>query len=204
MKLHNSIGPNPQVVRVFAAEKNITLPLVEVDLMGGENRAGTYKSNVNPAGQLPALELNNGDVITEITAICEYLDEVSDGPSLIGETAEERAQTRRWVRFVDLNIMEPMANGFRFSEGMPLFESRMRTIPEAADGLKACAQDKLTLLNEQMAGRDYVAGDKFTLADILLYCFLTFGESVGQALNPDNANIKAWYDRMKERPSFAA
>lgn len=203
MKLYNSIGPNPHTVRMFMAERGIEIPTVELDLMAGENRAEPYLST-NPAGQSPALELDDGAIVTEITAICEYLDETAPGESLIGATPEERAQTRRWTRWADLNIVEPLANGFRFSEGLPLFKDRMRCLPEAADGLKACAQDKLEFLDRQLATRDYVAGDRFTLADVLLFAFLAFGENVGQPLNRDLEHLAAWYDRVKARPSAAA
>ncbi|CAE7189944.1 GTT2 [Symbiodinium microadriaticum] len=203
MKLYNSQGPNPHIVRMFAAEKGIDLALEEVDLMGGANRQEPYLK-INPAGQLPALALDNGDVITEVTAICEYLDEVGPGDSLIGSTPEERAQTRRWTRNVDLNIAEPMLDGFRCAEGFALFEKRMRLIPEAAEGQKARAQDKLKWLDEQLEGKDYLTGAAVTLADIFLFCILAFGSAVGQPLNPDFANVKAWFDRMAERPSAAA
>lgn len=203
MKLHNSIGPNPKVVRMFMAEKGIQMPTVEVDLMGGENRREEYLKR-NPSGQCPALELDNGEHIAEITVICEYLDEVTPGKSLLGDTPEEKAETRMWVRRIDLNILEPMANGFRYAEGIKLFQNRMRCLPEAAPGLKAIAQDKLGWLNEQMNGNQYVCGDRFTLADIPLFCFLEFFSGVGQPLNPEHKNIAAWYDRVKQRPSASA
>lgn len=203
MKLYNSIGPNPHVVRMFAAERGIDLPLEEVDLMAGANRQPPY-TDKNPAGQMPALELDDGSIITEITAICEYLDESQPGDRLMGATPEARAQNRRWTRWVDLNIVEPMVGGFRYSEGLPLFESRMRCLPEAADGLKACVQDKLKFLDDQMASRDYIAGDAFSLADIVLYCFQTFGNQVGQPLDPGLKNINAWYARAGTRPSASA
>ena len=203
MKFYNSVGPNPQVVRRFMAERGIDIPIEEVDLMGGANRAEPYLKT-NPAGQMPALELDDGSVVTEITAICEYLDETQPGESLIGDTPEERAQTRRWTRWVDLNIVEPMSNGFRFSEGLELFRNRMRVLPEAADGLKACAQDKLAWLDRQLAERDYVAGDRFTLADVLLHSFISFGERVGQPLDRKLKNIAERYDRVGERESMRA
>jgi glutathione S-transferase len=203
MKLHTSIGPNPKTVRVFMAEKGIEIPLVKVDLMGGENRREPYLSK-NPAGQTPALELDDGTVLTEITAICEYLDEISPGPSLIGATPEERAVTRMWVRRIDLNIIEPMAIGFRSSEGLPLFQTRMRCIPQAAADLKLIAKEKLAWLDELIAGRTYICGDRFSLADILLYVFLEFGASVGQRVDPGLNHIAAWSEHMKTRPSLAA
>ena len=203
MKLYNSVGPNPHVVRMFMAEKGITIPLEELDIMAGLNRQDEFKK-INPAGQSPALIADDGSLITEITAICEYLDEKFPGKSLIGDTPEARAKTRRWTRFVDLNIVEPLTNGFRYSEGLPMFESRMRCLPEAAAGLKACAQDKLEWLDGQMADREFVAGDSFTLADVLLFCFLAFGNAVGQPLNPELKTIGAWFAKVGARPSAAA
>ena len=84
MKLYNSIGPNPRMVRMFAAEKGVTLPTIEIDLLGGENRQPSYSGEVNVAGQTPALQLADGQVIAEITAICEYLEEKHPTPSLVG------------------------------------------------------------------------------------------------------------------------
>jgi glutathione S-transferase len=203
MKLYNSIGPNPKVVRMFASELGTELDLHDVDIMAGENRQEDFL-RVNPAGQLPALALESGDILTEITAICEYLDEKAGSTPLIGTTPEERAETRMWVRRIDLGILENLANGFRFGEGKDIFTGRMTLIPHAADDLKGIAQEKLSWLDGQMTGKDYVCGDRFTLADIMLYVFLEFGEQVGQPLNQENANIMAWWDRVKNRPSAAA
>jgi len=203
MKFYNSIGPNPGTVRMFIAEKGLDLPRVEIDLRGGENRRAPYTS-VNPAGQTPALELDDGSAITEITAICEYLDEIGPGPSLIGATPEARANTRMWVRRIDLNICEPMTNGFRFAEGLGLFKDRVHTIPQAADDLKAVAREHLAWLDGLVAGRSFIAGDQITLADVLLYAFLTFGARVGQPLDPANRNLSAWYERINARPSAGA
>ena len=204
MLFYDSVGPNPRVVRVFAAERGVELNATKVDLRGGENRQSPYLAK-NPSGQLPALELDNGMVLAEITAICEYLDEIGPaGKSLIGATPIERAETRMWVRRIDLNILEPLANGFRFAEGLKLFAPRIRTIPAAAPELKLLAQEKLVWLNGLLAGRTYVCGDRLTLADILLFVFVEFGASVGQALDPANANIAALVERMKARPSAAA
>ncbi|HEX2812200.1 MAG TPA: glutathione S-transferase [Sphingopyxis sp.] len=201
MKFYNSVGPNPRVVTLFMAEKGIELPEVTVDLRGGENRRAPYAVDVNPAGQTPALALDDGSVLTEITAICEYLEERFPEPALIGTTAEERANTRMWTRRIDLKICEPLTNGFRFAEGLPLFEARMRCLPEAAAGLKAVAQDGIRWLDPLIAGHDFIAGDRVTLADLMLFAFLDFGAGVGQPIDPAATNVTAWYDRMKARPS---
>ena len=203
MKLFNSVGPNPKVVRMYMAERGIEVDLQEIDLMGGENRQNDYVK-INPGGQLPALELDNGDIIAEITCICEYLDDRDGGSSLIGTTPEERAETRMWVRRIDLGILEPLANGFRFAEGAPMFKDRMTLIPHAAADLKALAQEKITWLDGLMDGKEFVCGDRFTLADILLFVFLEFGTQVGQPLNDANKNIASLYERVGARPSAKA
>jgi glutathione S-transferase len=203
MKLINSIGPNPQVVRTFAAEKGITLQTEAIDIMKGENRQAAYLKK-NPAGGSPCLELDNGSYLSEITAICEYLEDKFPAKPLIGSTPEERAETRMWTRRIDLNVCEPLANGFRYSEGLPMFKTRMTTLPEAAEGLKRLAQEKVTWIDGLIAGREFICGKRLTLADILLYSFLSFGTQVGQPLNDNNKNIKAWYDRMAARPSAKA
>ncbi|THD58530.1 glutathione S-transferase family protein [Phenylobacterium sp.] len=203
MKLHVSIGPNPRVVKMFLAEKGLEIPFVTVDLMGGENRREPYAVEINPAGQTPALQLDDGTCVTEITAICEYIDERHPDPPLIGTTPEERAATRMWTRRVDIKICEPMVNGFRYAEGLRLFESRMRVLPEAAPGLKALACDGLEWLEGHFEG-PWIAGGRFTLADILLFSFLDFGATVGQPLDPKFGKLAAWVERVKARPSAAA
>lgn len=203
MKFYNSIGPNPRVVKMFMAEKGIDIPRVEVDLMGGENRQGAHLAR-NPSGQTPTLELDDGSFLAEITAICEYLEEKHPSPPLIGATPEERAMTRMWTRRIDLQIVEPMLIGFRSAEGHELFKARVRLLPQAAADLKTLAQERITWLDGLMSGKSFVAGDRFTLADILLYCTLDFGRTVGQPINRDNANIAGWFDRVSARPSAEA
>ncbi|HUN43129.1 MAG TPA: glutathione S-transferase family protein [Acetobacteraceae bacterium] len=203
MLLYNSIGPNPRVVRIFMAERGIELPKVEVDIRGSENRQPPYLSK-NPIGTCPALELDDGTVIAEITAICEYLDEVTPGPSLIGGTPQERAETRMWTRRIDLYILEPMTNGFRYTDGLRMFQNRIHCIPAAGDDLKQIAQEKLTWLNGRIAGREFICGSRLSLADILLFGFLDFFNGLKQPINPENQNIVAWHARMKSRPSAEA
>ena len=203
MKFYNSIGPNPRAVRMFMAEKGIDIPKVEVDLMKAENRQAAYTQK-NTAGQLPCLELDDGTVVAEITVICEYLEDIHPKPALIGTTPKEKAETRMWTRRVDLNIVEPMANGFRYSQGLPLFQSRIPTAPEAADGLKRIAQDRILWLDKQVAGRQWLCGDRFTYADIHLFAFLDFGIQVGQPINPEAKTVAAMFERTKVRASAKA
>ena len=205
MLFYDSIGPNPKVVRMFMAERGISgIPTETIDIRGGECRREPFLSK-NPSGQCPALALDNGTVLAEITAICEYLDETAaGGMSLIGKTPEERAETRMWVRRIDLNIVEPMANGFRYAEGLMLFKDRIHTIPQAADDLKAIAQEKLAWLDGLMDGNQFIAGSRFSLADIFLFAFLDFGRTVGQPIDPNLKWVNGWFDRIGSRPSAAA
>lgn len=203
MKFYNSIGPNPRTVRMFMAEKGLKVPMVEVDLMKGENRQEPYTQK-NLAGQMPCLELDDGTTVSEITAICEYLEDTHPTPALIGTTPKEKAESRMWTRRIDLNIVEPLANGFRYSQGLPLFKNRIPTAPEAADGLKRIAQDRILWLDKMLEGRKYLCGDRFTYGDIHLFAFLDFGGQVGQTLNPDAKNVVALYERVKARPSAKA
>ena len=203
MKLYNSIGPNPQVVRMFVQELGVELETVEVDLMAGENRQEDHLTR-NPSGQMPTLELDSGDFISEITVICDYLDELQGYTDLMGKTSEARAETRMWTRRIDLQIVEPLTNGFRFSEGHDFFKDRLRLIPQAADDLKTLAQERITWLDGQIKDKQFICGDRFSLADIMFYCFLNFGTTVGQPLNEDNKNVVNLYNKIHSRPSASA
>ena len=205
MLFYDSVGPNPKVVRMFMAERgNAAIPSETVDIRGGANRQPAFLAK-NPSGTCPALALDDGMVLAEITAICEYLDEIGPaGTSLIGKTAEERAETRMWMRRIDLAILEPMTNGFRYSDGLKMFENRIHCIPAAAADLKASAQEQLTKLDGLMEGKQFICGNRLTLADILLFVFVDFFAGIKQPLNDNNKNILAWHAAMKARPSAAA
>ena len=203
MEIIGSFGPNPRALRMFLAEKGMEIPTKELDILAGENRKPPY-TDKNPGAQLPALVLDDGTVIGETVAIFEYLEEKQPTPSLVGQTAEERAEVRQWQRRIELKITEHLYNGFRFAEGLTLFQPRMRVLPEAADGLKATARDNLQWLDGLLAGKQWIAGDRFTIADIILYCALDFGRGVGQPFDPSLKNVAAWFERVSARPSAQA
>ncbi|HLI79786.1 MAG TPA: glutathione binding-like protein, partial [Candidatus Binataceae bacterium] len=120
---------------------------------------------------------------------------------LIGSNAEDRAEARMWQRRIEQRITENLYNGFRFSEGQQLFNGRMRLIPEAATGLKATVQDNLKWLDGLLEGKDYIAGNRFTMADIILFAALDFGSGIGQKIDPSLKNVNAWFKRVDARPS---
>ncbi len=203
MKLYQSIGPNPRLVRMFLIEKGLELPTVDVDIIAGENRQAAFLA-LNPAGSTPVLLLDSGEALAETTAICEYLEELHPQPPLIGRTPEARARTRMWTRRIDLAIVQPMTNGFRAAEGLPMFRDRVHCLPPAADDLKATAREGLAWLEAQLGERAFIAGDAPTLADIVLYSFVEFGALVGQGLDPGHARLAAWHGRMAMRDSAMA
>lgn len=200
MKLYHSIGPNPRFVRMFAAEKGLKPDLVEVDIVAGENRRAPFLE-INPTGTTPVLVLDDGTNIAETTAICEYLEELAPQPALIGTTDRERAIARMWWRRVDLMVVQPMTAGFRAAEGLSMFKDRVRCLPQAADDLKRTAQEGLAWFDAQLGEKPYVAGDSLTVADLLLFCFVEFGELVGQGLDSRHRQLAAWRDRVGSRPS---
>src|ERR1700728_3833202 len=155
MQLYDAFGPNPRAMRMFLAEKGITIPSTNVDIMTWENRKPPYTDR-NPGGQLPALELDNGKCIGETVAIWEYLEEKHPTPALIGTTAEERAEARQWQRRIELQITEHLYNGFRYSEGAALFKDRMRILPEAATVVAAIVHELLKWLAHKAQGKEHV------------------------------------------------
>lgn len=140
VRLFDSFGLAPRMVRFFLLEKAVDIPRYEIDLLLGENRDEEFLK-LNPSGQTPALELDDGTILAEAPAICEYIEEACPEPTLIGATPLQRAVNRMWWRRVELNICQPMIMGFYFGEGLELFRTRMRCIPEAADGMKDRARD---------------------------------------------------------------
>lgn len=206
MRLYTSplpAAPNPRVVRMVMAEKHLTLDMIDIDILAGANRLASYLA-VNPAGEVPALELDDGRVVSESVAIAEYLDELHPAPALIGATPEDRALARMWTRRVDLKVVQPLTTAFRAAEGLPMFRDRVRCLPQAADDLKQTARDGVIWLDAQLDDRPYLTGAEIRLPDILLYCFLDFGAQVGQPPPGECRRIAAWMGRMAARPSAGA
>ncbi len=203
-KLYVSTGPNPRIARMFAAEKGLALPEVEIDIGAGENRQPPFLA-LNPAGETPALRCPDGQVLGEATVICELLEELGDGPRLLGETPLERARIRMWVRRVDLKVAQPFTGGFRFGPALAFFKPRVRTMPQASDDLFTLTREGLAWIERQASGQLYLTGPTLSLADIQLYCFLSFNaERVKRPLTNGLSWIPDWFDRMDRRPSAEA
>lgn len=212
MKLYDFgiFAPNPWVVHMFAAEKGIDLPTIKVDLGARENRREPFLSRINPMGELPVLELDDGTAISEVLAICEYLEEVQTDPLLIGNTSTERAVTRMWWRRIDLTIAGPMSEAFASQQGRAFFSgdqdkdgvmAKVLLPAEAGPLLWKKVTTKVLWLDTLMQGREWICGSRFGLADIYLYCFLRFGDKHGQGI-PDGAHwIRDHFDRVHARPT---
>jgi glutathione S-transferase len=201
MKLFDAIGPNPRVVRMFALEKSLEIPAEVLVLSIGEGRSATHLAR-NPLGQVPVLETDDGGYISEALAICDYLEELQPEPALIGRTAEERGETRMWARRVDLRICEPITYGFKFSPVS--FHPPGSSPPEdahVANAMKALARENLSWFDAQLRERSFLCGDRYSLADILLYCFVQYGIEVGQPLLAERSALAGWVDRVGTRPA---
>lgn len=200
MLLYDAISPAPRCLRMFILEKGIAMPSIAVDVMVGDNRQSAYLAK-NPAGQTPFLQLDDGSFLAESVAIAEYLEERFPTPALIGSTAKERAETRQWWRRAELNITEFIHNAFHYAEGLPRFETRIPVAPEAAEGLKKVAQDRIAWLDAMLTQGPYLCGERFTAADIWLYVWLDFANDVNQPFNRQLPHIGPWFQRVAARPS---
>lgn len=203
MILFDALSPAPRALRMYLLEKNLSIPVQTIDVFEGENRQQRFLAH-NPAGQTPALLLGDDHCLSESVAIMEYLEEIHPDPALIGTTAEERARTRQWQRRIELNITENIHNAYHYAEGLARFEQRIPVAPEAAAGLKRVAQDRIAWLDGMLEGHAFITGDRFSIADIWLYVWLDFADSVGQPFDHALPRIAPWFSRIGSRPSAAA
>jgi len=200
MKYYHSIGPSPATARFFIAEKGLDLEVVTLDLLKGENREAAHLAR-NPLGQLPVLELDDGTRITESLAICETLEELFPNPPLIGTTLKERAETRMWTQRVNLGIAYPLLKAFQMGAGRKVYESRTYTNAEAVAGLTGLASYHLEWLDKEISDQ-FLCGSRFTLADIVLFSFLTFADSHGNPIDKKLTRIWSWVERVEARPTM--
>jgi glutathione S-transferase len=203
MKFYDSFGMNPRIVRFFMLEKGIDVDREEVDIFTMENRREPYLSR-NPAGQTPLLELDDGTCLAETGAICELLEEQHPEPPLIGSNMEERAIARMWWRRVEINICLPMLYGFYFGEGLEIFRERTHCIPEAAEGMKERGRKGMRWLDGLIEDGKWLAGDRFTIADICLYTYIDALRGIGQPIPDGCARLEAWFTRVGLRPAAKA
>ena len=202
MKLYDTkTAPNPRRVRIFAAEKDFAIPTVEVDLGAKENQSAEFRAK-NPMGSVPVLELDDGTCIAESVAICRYLEEIRPEPPLMGVGATDRAVVEMWQRRMELEIFQPIANVFVHTHEW--FKGRRPQVPEWGEVCRKHALARMSWLDGELARRPYVAGDRFTIADITALVGIDWGRVTKTRMPEDCPNLKRWHDQISSRPSASA
>lgn len=203
MKLYDAAtAPNPRRVRVFIAEKGLDVPCEQVDIMKAVNRGEEFRKNVNPMGTLPVLELDDGTCIAETGAICRYFEEVQPDPPLLGVDAKDKAVVEMWNRRMELELFQPAT--LAFQQQHEFFKGRVPQVPEYAAVSKAKAEKTLAWLDGVLADREYIAGTRFTVADIVALCAVDFGRVSKIKLQLDQKNLARWHEQVSARPSAKA
>ena len=202
MKLYDSsMAPNPRRVRVFLAEKGISIPSVQVDIGKAENRQAPYLAK-NPMGGVPILELDDGSVIAETVAICRYFEETHPNPPLMGTDAKDRAIVEMWQRRMELEVAVPIMQTFRNTHDF--FKGRIPQVKEYGEVCRAQAVKRLEWVDGELASREFIAGPRFTIADITLLIGIDFGRVVNIRVQPEQKNLARWYEAVSSRPSAKA
>jgi glutathione S-transferase len=202
MKLYDTTtAPNPRRVRIFAAEKGIAIPTVQVDLTGRQNHTPEFRKK-NPLGAVPLLELDDGTCIAESVAICRYLEGIRPEPPLMGVDATDRAVVEMWQRRMENEIFQPIAHVFVHTHEW--FKGRRTQIPAYGESCRAHALARMRWLDEELATRPYLAGDRFTIADITALVGIDWGRVTRTRVPEECTNLLRWHDLVSSRPSAKA
>jgi len=202
MKLYDSqMAPNPRRVRVFLAEKGVAVPTEQVDIATAANRQPEFRAK-NPTGGVPVLELDDGTFLAESVAICRYFEELHPEPPLLGTDAQDRAVVEMWQRRMELELFGPIAQVFR--NGHPFFAGRIPQVPEWGEVSRKHAEATMAWLDRELAGREFVAGERYTIADITALCGIDFGRVSKIRIAPEHAHLARWHAAVSARPSARA
>ncbi len=195
-------APNPRRVRVFLAEKGVAYDTIEVLIADKAHQTPEFRKK-NPIALLPVLELADGRVLRESMAICRYLEETYPEPNLLGADTWERAQIEMWNRHAELELLWPIGQIFRNTH--KFWEGRIKQAPDFAVIMREQVAERFDWLEGELGRRAYMAGDRFTVADITAMCAIDFGRVSDIRINPDtHPNLAAWHKRVAERPSAKA
>jgi glutathione S-transferase len=202
MKIHEfTQAPNPRRVRIFLAEKGITVPYEQVNLAAGDNRKPEFLAK-NPMGGVPVLELDDGTFIAESVAICRYFEETHPEPRLMGVDAKDKAVVEMWQRRMEFEILSNCAGSFRNTS--EFFKGRIPQVPEYGAVCKNAALKRLEWLDKELASREFVAGSRYTIADITALVGIDFGRTTGIKILPEQKNLARWHQAVSSRPSAKA
>jgi len=203
MKLYDtSYAPNPRRVRIYLAEKGIEVPRVQVDLMKGEHKQEAYRK-IAPNSRVPALELDDGTIILESIAICRYFEGIRPDPPLMGVDAKDAAIVEMWQRRMELELMLPMALTFRNTHPA-MAAGREKQVPEYGEVQREMATRRLEVMDGELANREFIAGDRYTVADITAQVSIDFFKLAGFQIAEGQKNLKRWHDAVSSRPSARA
>jgi glutathione S-transferase len=194
----NRFAPSPRRVRMYAAEKGIALELVEVDIAANAHRSPEYLA-VNPLAELPTLERDDGTRLTESLAICRWLEETHPEPSLFGRTPDERAEVNRWIDRLLFRLYVPTTAVFRNTH--PFWAARLTQVPAWGELQRAAVLAEYDALEAWLASREWIASDRFTMADIVAYVAIDFGKPSGLRVGDARPALKRWYEAVGGRPS---
>jgi glutathione S-transferase len=195
-------APNPRRVRIFLAEKGMTVPLVPVDMAALGHRGPEIASR-NPLRRLPVLELDDGTILTESVAICRYFEELQPEPALLGRGALGKAMVEMWQRRIELNLYAAVAAAFRHIHPA-MREWEVPQVPEWGEANKPKAIEFLEILDGELAGREFAAGDEFSIADITGLVALDFMKPARITVPENLTNVLRWHRMLAARPSAAA
>ena len=203
MKLYShSVAPNPRRVRIFAAEKGIDLTLEEVDILVGQSRKPEFLAK-NSSGGVPVLELDNGSYLSESVAICRYLEGLQPEPNLLGRDVREEAEIERWNCRMELELFA--AIGRTVQNISPIFQGRFKQFPEYGEAQRALAYLRLERMDRELNGHKFIAGDRFTIADITALVAIDFGGRLAEIkIAPELVHLARWHETVSSRPSARA
>ncbi len=202
MKIYDSsTAPNPRRVRIFLAEKGLDIPYEQVDIGKAVNREAEFRKK-NPMGTVQVLELDDGTHLAESVAICRYFEELHPQPSLMGVDAKDKAVVEMWQRRIELGLFLPTADAFR--QRHEFFKGRILQVPEYAEVQKKNVESFLAWLDGALADRPFIAGERYTIADITALCAVDFGRVSKIKIAPEQKNLARWYEAVASRPSAKA
>lgn len=203
MKLYqNDLSPNSRRVRMFLAEKEVEIPYAPVDIRRGESHTPEYLK-INPMGEVPVLETDDGCYIAESVAICRYFEALQPEPRLFGATPKEIATIEMWQRRIELKWFGPLT--VLWLHTSPMFAPRLKQIPELAEHNRKAIGEFVTWLDSDLSSRDYIAGDHYSIADILALTTMDHSNTaVGLEISPELKNLARWHATVSSRQSARA
>jgi glutathione S-transferase len=203
MKIYEDArAPNPRRLRIFVAEKGLKIPTEQVDIFARKNRTPEMLAK-NPAGGLPFVELDDGTHLAESVAICRYLEGLHPEPNLMGKDNREQAFIEMWNRRMELNLFAPVSRAFQHTS--EIFKPMLKQFPEYGETQREITRLQLQWLDAQIGNKPFIAGDRFTIADITALVAVDFGAQLaGVQLDPSLKNLARWRQSVSSRPSAKA